>query len=330
MATGFHGFHVIVGTIFLAVCLLRTYQGDFTPEAAFRFRGGRLVLALRRRRVAVPVRLHLRLGRLGRADPRVMAEAPATGAAPSLAAATFQGLCPRCGARTLFAGLARFAPKCRSCGLDFAAFNVGDGPAAFLILIVGAIVAVARSCSTNRISPPWWVHLVWVPVGLGLTHLRPQDRQGSADLSGAQASGTGRAAGRMTRKLPIIPTILVALAVATMIGLGIWQLERRQQKEALLASYAAAAGKPPIGWPAIPPKEPLPLFRAATGNCLSVVGFRTAAGPKRPGRARLPGHCRLPNGSGRAGTFGRARLVEKSQCGPRLPGWAGQRNHRAG
>ncbi|WP_342153818.1 cytochrome c oxidase subunit 3 [Methylorubrum sp. SB2] len=32
MATGFHGAHVIIGTIFLAVCLLRTYQGDFTPK----------------------------------------------------------------------------------------------------------------------------------------------------------------------------------------------------------------------------------------------------------------------------------------------------------
>jgi cytochrome c oxidase subunit 3 len=32
MATGFHGFHVIVGTIFLAVCLLRVYNGDFTPK----------------------------------------------------------------------------------------------------------------------------------------------------------------------------------------------------------------------------------------------------------------------------------------------------------
>jgi surfeit locus 1 family protein len=82
----------------------------------------------------------------------------------------------------------------------------------------------------------------------------------------------------MMRRLPIVPTILVALAVATMIGLGIWQLERRQQKEALLASYAAAAGKPPISWPGVPPKEPLPLFRAATGNCMSVTGFRTAPG----------------------------------------------------
>ncbi|WP_232631617.1 cytochrome c oxidase subunit 3 [Methylobacterium sp. Leaf118] len=32
MATGFHGAHVIIGTIFLAVCLLRAYQGDFTPK----------------------------------------------------------------------------------------------------------------------------------------------------------------------------------------------------------------------------------------------------------------------------------------------------------
>ncbi len=33
MATGFHGFHVIIGTIFLFVCLVRVYRGDFTPEA---------------------------------------------------------------------------------------------------------------------------------------------------------------------------------------------------------------------------------------------------------------------------------------------------------
>ena len=98
-----------------------------------------------------------------------MSQAPVTGAAPSLTAATFEGLCPRCGARTLFAGLARFAPACRSCGLDFTSFNVGDGPAAFLILIVGAIVAGGAILLDQALSPPWWVHLVWLPVGMALT-----------------------------------------------------------------------------------------------------------------------------------------------------------------
>jgi cytochrome c oxidase subunit III len=37
MATGFHGFHVIVGTIFLAVCLIRAMKGHFTPQKHFGF-----------------------------------------------------------------------------------------------------------------------------------------------------------------------------------------------------------------------------------------------------------------------------------------------------
>ena len=37
MATGFHGFHVIVGTIFLIVCLFRAMAGQFTPERHFGF-----------------------------------------------------------------------------------------------------------------------------------------------------------------------------------------------------------------------------------------------------------------------------------------------------
>jgi cytochrome c oxidase subunit III len=37
MATGFHGFHVIVGTIFLTVCLFRAMRGDFTPQKHFGF-----------------------------------------------------------------------------------------------------------------------------------------------------------------------------------------------------------------------------------------------------------------------------------------------------
>jgi uncharacterized protein (DUF983 family) len=79
--------------------------------------------------------------------------------------AALQGLCPRCGNRTLLAGLASFAPKCRACGLDFAAFNVGDGPAAFLIFIVGGIVVALAILLQLKAAPPWWVHvLLWVPL----------------------------------------------------------------------------------------------------------------------------------------------------------------------
>ena len=53
--------------------------------------------------------------------------------------------------------------------MDFASFNVGDGPAAFLILIVGAILTVAAVVTDQVASPRWWVHLVWLPVGLALT-----------------------------------------------------------------------------------------------------------------------------------------------------------------
>ena len=55
----------------------------------------------------------------------------------------------------------------------------------------------------------------------------------------------------MSRRLPIIPTIIVALAVALMIGLGIWQLQRAKWKEGLLAQYAEAQKLPPIAWPTV-------------------------------------------------------------------------------
>ena len=80
-----------------------------------------------------------------------------------------QGLCPRCKSKTLFAGWVRFADRCRACDLDFSSFNVGDGPAAFLILIIGAILVGSALVVDGTFSPPWWVHLVWIPIGLGLT-----------------------------------------------------------------------------------------------------------------------------------------------------------------
>ena len=79
------------------------------------------------------------------------------------------GGCPRCGADTLFDGWVKFAPKCRACGLDLTSFNVGDGPAAFLILIVGAIVVAGAIVLELAVEPPIWVHLIWIPVAAGLT-----------------------------------------------------------------------------------------------------------------------------------------------------------------
>ena len=89
--------------------------------------------------------------------------------APTLARASLKGLCPRCGSPGLFAGVARFADCCRSCGLDFKSSDVGGGPEVFLILIVGTIVVIGAITVDLRFAPPWWVHLMWLPVAAGLT-----------------------------------------------------------------------------------------------------------------------------------------------------------------
>jgi uncharacterized protein (DUF983 family) len=82
---------------------------------------------------------------------------------------SLRGLCPRCGARTLYKGVASFAPRCRACGLDYAGFNVGDGPAAFLIFIVGGLVVLLAILVELRFSPPFWVHiLLWLPLSVFL------------------------------------------------------------------------------------------------------------------------------------------------------------------
>lgn len=86
-------------------------------------------------------------------------------------AGALAGLCPRCKSKTLFAGWAKFADKCRACGLDFSSFNVGDGPAAFLILIIGAILTAAALIVDGVFSPPWWVHGIWIPIGVAMTIL---------------------------------------------------------------------------------------------------------------------------------------------------------------
>jgi len=87
----------------------------------------------------------------------------------------------------------------------------------------------------------------------------------------------------MIRRLPIIPTIIVAAAVLAMIGLGVWQVRRAEWKEAMLARYEAAQSLPPVAFPTAPIGGELPLFRRASGLCLQPVTKRVTAGRNRKG-----------------------------------------------
>ncbi len=90
------------------------------------------------------------------------------GTAPSIVQAGLKGLCPRCGKPTLFTGhLLQFADRCTACGLDLTQFNVGDGPAAFLTLILGTVVVIMAITVELMFHPPLWLHmLIWIPVTL--------------------------------------------------------------------------------------------------------------------------------------------------------------------
>ncbi|MAZ02960.1 MAG: hypothetical protein CMN56_07465 [Sneathiella sp.] len=84
--------------------------------------------------------------------------------------------CPACGKGKLFSGFLDVAESCDNCGQDFSAVNSGDGPAVFIIFIVGFIVAGLAVATELIYHPPYWVQLtIWLPMililSLGL--LRP-------------------------------------------------------------------------------------------------------------------------------------------------------------
>lgn len=84
--------------------------------------------------------------------------------------------CPRCGRGRLFQGLLAVAPVCESCGLDLKKEDSGDGPAVFVILILGALVVPLAIAVEVLFHPPEWVHMaLWPPVVLvgAVALLRP-------------------------------------------------------------------------------------------------------------------------------------------------------------
>lgn len=86
------------------------------------------------------------------------------------------GRCPNCGEGHLFDGFLKVASTCEACGYDLAKADSGDGPAVFVILIAGFLIAFSALYVELAFTPPIWLHLLlWLPltvvVSIGL--LRP-------------------------------------------------------------------------------------------------------------------------------------------------------------
>jgi uncharacterized protein (DUF983 family) len=84
---------------------------------------------------------------------------------PNPILAGLRGRCPNCGKGPLFAGFLRVAERCSACGFDLKKADSGDGPAVFIILIVGFLATFGALFTQMRFSPPPWVLLVtWLPI----------------------------------------------------------------------------------------------------------------------------------------------------------------------
>ncbi len=90
--------------------------------------------------------------------------------APSPFVSGLTGRCPSCGQGHLFNGFLRVASSCERCGQGFGGQDSGDGPVAFIVLIVGFIVVGAALIVEVKYGWPIWLHMVvWLPLALVLT-----------------------------------------------------------------------------------------------------------------------------------------------------------------
>jgi uncharacterized protein (DUF983 family) len=99
-----------------------------------------------------------------------------TQARPSAFSAGLKSRCPACGRAPLFEGFLTVRARCPACGTDLSAQDSGDGPVAFIVLIVGGIVVAFALLTEMRYQPPVWLHLLlWLPltVILVLALMRP-------------------------------------------------------------------------------------------------------------------------------------------------------------
>mgnify|MGYP001478580252 CR=1 FL=1 len=103
--------------------------------------------------------------------------------------------CPRCGRGKLFQGYLTVRERCEACGLDLRKADSGDGPAVFIIFILGFLVVPIALWVEAAFEPAMWVHMVIWPVvilGLALGLLRPMKATMIALQFRHRASDSGR------------------------------------------------------------------------------------------------------------------------------------------
>lgn len=95
------------------------------------------------------------------------------------------------------------------------------------------------------------------------------------------------------KRPPFLASLIVTLAVALMIALGLWQLSRMAEKEAAIASYRANLNRGDIAFPRLPPVGEDQLFRKSAVTCLSVADWTVEAGRTADGDTgfRVIAHC---------------------------------------
>ncbi|WP_300378646.1 DUF983 domain-containing protein [Henriciella sp.] len=84
--------------------------------------------------------------------------------------------CPACGEGPVFRSWLGLAPQCSACGADFSKADSGDGPAFFVMFLLGIIMMPPVLLVQALFSPPFWVHsFLWTPViiVLAMLLLRP-------------------------------------------------------------------------------------------------------------------------------------------------------------
>jgi uncharacterized protein (DUF983 family) len=90
----------------------------------------------------------------------------------TLTRSAFLGKCPRCGEGKLYRAFLKLADCCNHCDLDYSFADSGDGPAVFVIMIVGFLATGGVLYTEFTFEPPIWLHVVlWGPLTILLSLL---------------------------------------------------------------------------------------------------------------------------------------------------------------